>query len=384
MLDTICDSFNNLTQHHFIAKSQSEALKLFKEVIDCTTAIILLDFAENYGFIVQDAVQGHHWDNSQATVHPFVIYLKDSPSSDLKCINMCIISDNLKHDTVAVHAFITEILTAIKTNYPHLTNMIYFSDGASSQYKKFKNLANLCNHYDDHNLSAEWHFFATSHGKSPCDGIGGTVKRLVARASLQAPINNQILTPHDMYNWLKNNVDGIDFFFISQDQVKLNSIKYKLPERFEACKTIAGVRSHHSFIPCVGNKLEMRRVSLDSIYTIVTLGSGNEEQIIVRWEDCKPGKYIACLYDANWYVGNIKDYSDEHSDVRVSFMTKSEKNLLSWPIGSRKDECWVPVQHIICIIHAPIAQGHRARSFIIRHDDLIKIQTLFPKMLQHY
>ena len=28
-------------------------------------------------------------------------------------------------------------------------------------------------------------FFATSHGKSPCDGIGGTIKHLVARASLQ-------------------------------------------------------------------------------------------------------------------------------------------------------------------------------------------------------
>ena len=35
--------------------------------------------------------------------------------------------------------------------------------------------------------------FATSHGKQPCDGIGGTVKRLTAKASLQRPINNQIL-----------------------------------------------------------------------------------------------------------------------------------------------------------------------------------------------
>ena len=30
------------------------------------------------------------------------------------------------------------------------------------------------------------------NGKSPCDGIGGTVKRLVTRASLQQPISNQI------------------------------------------------------------------------------------------------------------------------------------------------------------------------------------------------
>ena len=43
-------------------------------------------------------------------------------------------------------------------------------------------------------MEAEWHFFATSHGKSPCDGIGGTTKRLAARASLQSAADNQILT----------------------------------------------------------------------------------------------------------------------------------------------------------------------------------------------
>ena len=33
---------------------------------------------------------------------------------------------------------------------------------------------------NDFDLAAEWTFFATSHGKQPCYGIGGTVKRLVA------------------------------------------------------------------------------------------------------------------------------------------------------------------------------------------------------------
>ena len=37
----------------------------------------------------------------------------------------------------------------------------------------------------DYELKAEWHFFHTSHGKNPCNGIGGTVKHLLARASLQ-------------------------------------------------------------------------------------------------------------------------------------------------------------------------------------------------------
>ena len=43
--------------------------------------------------------------------------------------------------------------------------------------------------------------FATSHGKGPSDGVGGSVKRLAACASLQRPFENQIQTPEDLYKW---------------------------------------------------------------------------------------------------------------------------------------------------------------------------------------
>ena len=51
-------------------------------------------------------------------------------------------------------------------------NNIY-SDGTPSQYKNYKGLVNLCHHSLDHGIDAAWIFFATSHGKSACDGIGG-------------------------------------------------------------------------------------------------------------------------------------------------------------------------------------------------------------------
>jgi hypothetical protein len=63
--------------------------------------------------------------------------------------------------------------------------ILYFSDGCAGQYKNCKNFINLCHHKEDFGIEAEWNFFATSHGKGPCDGVGGTVKRLAAKASLQ-------------------------------------------------------------------------------------------------------------------------------------------------------------------------------------------------------
>ena len=43
-------------------------------------------------------------------------------------------------------------------------------------------------------MDAEWIFFATSHGKSPCCSVGGFVKHYVAKHSLQRPLHDQILS----------------------------------------------------------------------------------------------------------------------------------------------------------------------------------------------
>ena len=34
--------------------------------------MVTADFSENYSFVLQDAVQGFHWNNAQATIHPLL------------------------------------------------------------------------------------------------------------------------------------------------------------------------------------------------------------------------------------------------------------------------------------------------------------------------
>ena len=73
----------------------------------------------------------------------------------------------------------------IKEQLPFVTKLHYFSDGCGGQY-------NVCLHFKDFGIEAVWHFLATSHGTSPCDGLGGAVKCLNARASLQALTDHQV------------------------------------------------------------------------------------------------------------------------------------------------------------------------------------------------
>ena len=121
----------------------------------------------------------------------------------------------MKHDTVTVHTFQTVVLKYLKERIPDLKKVIYFSDGAASQYKNFKNFANLLHHSSDYGLDAEWNFFGTSHGKNTCDGIGGTVKRLAARASLLRTLDDHIMTPLQLFDWCRKNIKGITCFFCS-------------------------------------------------------------------------------------------------------------------------------------------------------------------------
>ena len=134
----------------------------------------------------------------------------------------------------------------IKEKLPQVTSVLYFSDGCSGQYKSFKASLNLCHHKIDFQLDAEWGFFATSHGKSPCDGIGGTVKRKVLRASLQRPVSNQILTFSALVEYCDSSIQGIEFMVITKEEMV--PAREKLNSRYQLGDTVPGSRSAHHII----------------------------------------------------------------------------------------------------------------------------------------
>ena len=118
----------------------------------------MVDFAENFNFIIQDEIQSYHWSKGYCTLHPIVIYLLDSEGK-LKPESLCIISDDNTHDTNFVYQVQVILVQYIKENYPNIVKLHYFSDGCSAQYKNYKNFINLCHHKEDYGLDAEWVFF---------------------------------------------------------------------------------------------------------------------------------------------------------------------------------------------------------------------------------
>ena len=100
-LEELCNKLQNLKHHAFYSKQQALFLKHLKISSKEGKFLILLDFAENDAFVIENAAQSFHWNNNQATIFTVVIYYKER--NELRHVSMAIISDCLSHDTAAVY-----------------------------------------------------------------------------------------------------------------------------------------------------------------------------------------------------------------------------------------------------------------------------------------
>ncbi|KAI9560602.1 hypothetical protein GHT06_011551 [Daphnia sinensis] len=310
-IERVVSVVQKLTTHHLIARNQSAFFVQSKEKTDRESCVLVSDFSENYSFIIQNSVQGYYWANHQATILPFMAYMKRHDGSVFN-VSIAIISDHLTHDTISVHAYLNPVLTHLKTINPLLKSIKYFTDGSGAQYKNKKN-SRIC-----------WHFFATCHGKSACDGIGGTVKRLARLASLLRGVNDQITTSKQLFDWTTENLE-IKCIYVTSTEVKANEAL--IIERMQNAIAVNGTRKFHCFVP----------INLFQVKASVLSGDGadfttfnilpNSTSEVFDFFSCTVNDYIACINpdDMYWYVTQIISLEAKSGLIRGYKPTKTKK-----------------------------------------------------------
>lgn len=371
-IDLICNKLTVLIRHDFIAKQQTAYMNQIKEKLTESEYAVTLDFAENYSMVVQDEAQSYHWASDQATVHPFVIYYKEEEK--VKHLNYVVISDCLEHNTVAVYTFQKKLIHFLTATFGEVPRkIIYFSDGSAAQYKNKKNFINLCHHKQDFGIAAEWHFSATAHGKGPCDGVGGTVKRLAAKASLQRPLENQILTPCELYEWSVKNITGISFDFSTQEEHVLSEIFLK--DRFSEAHTIKGTQQYHAFIPLASslNKLSVKFFS-DATNSFQVSVSRSIDQL--KLTDCNG--YMTVVYGSNWWLAYVLEKNEEEDEVKVTFLhPQGPSPSFSYP--RRPDVLWIPFTNVLCVVSPTTPTG---RIYVLSEDETLRSNEKLLKCFQ--
>ena len=247
-VQSLIGKLKTLKTHQFINNQQTRYFYDIKETLPVGKALAVGDFSQNYSFVYQDAVQGIHWCNTSCTLHPWLCFYKGADDK-IHSYSLLFISDYLTHDTVAVYAFQSKLVTLLKQKLLQesiqLKEIEYFSDGCAHQYKNKKNFLNLTYHNDDFGIPANWSFSATSHGKGPWDGVAGCVKREATLESLRRPEDNHIQNAIDFYNFTKEKFKNICVEFIPSSVIsELND--NILEERFQRAKTIRGTLGYHT------------------------------------------------------------------------------------------------------------------------------------------
>lgn len=169
----ICAAAPEYVLHHFIKKSQSTSQKndiLFCNELDSNSAVIQVDFAENYKCQFQDEPQAAHFGQEQVSLLTVAIWHRENFRS------IVIATDDSIHDKRSVVPMLSLILELL----PETASEIRFwSDNATSQFKNKFIVASLKMLMEKYSIKITWSYFAAQHGKGVVDGLGATVKKWV-------------------------------------------------------------------------------------------------------------------------------------------------------------------------------------------------------------
>lgn len=237
-IDIFINEYMNFRGHVHRATTQIIAYKQDKESLHDNEILVHMDFAENYVCVAENEVQSAHWNSQAVTIHPCVIYYKSQAKHSYK--SLAIISDTREHNANTVYCILKKIIAFAKeTISPDLKTVNYWTDGPSSQYRNYKIFSVVFEHQIIFHCDAVWNYFEVGHGKGPCDGVGGSLKR---NADRSVKLHKAVIQDaQDFFAWgMSQEKSEITFTYISH-----NEIAETVPE-FQAIyskyKTVAGTQ----------------------------------------------------------------------------------------------------------------------------------------------
>ncbi|XP_071481354.1 uncharacterized protein [Diadema antillarum] len=314
LADYICSLVPQFLEHTYIKRHQASEYQICKERAtsnaDPDEALIQIDFSENYTCVAQDEIQSAHWNQRQVSLFTVAVWHYGSQHSYV------ITSDNLAHGKETVIAYLDKALDGLPDNVKKVS---LWSDGPASQFKNRYIAASLDTLQCKHKLQIQWNFFATSHGKGPVDGIGGSVKHHVwgkvrARKAIVSDAATFVAAVEDM--------KGVTAAVLTQAEIKARNASLHLDVIFETAQPIPRIASMHCIQLSNAGEISTFLISADA-------GSQAQPESEVAEENPSIGDWYAVEYDGRMYPGEVVAVGQEN-DYQVSVMEQAGK-YWKWP-----------------------------------------------------
>lgn len=323
--------------HCYVQRMQSRHFQELKKNTTNETAVLQVDFAENYTCVNQDEIQSAHWHQKQITLFTAVAWVGDSAKPTRCFVN---ISDDLTHNKHSVWVFMKNIIKSLQAEFPNLKLVHVFSDGCAGQFKNRYTLLNLTYFLQDFGVNGTWNFFATSHGKGAVDGIGGTVKRTVWRLvkSRQCIVS----CAEQFYECARNAIKGVTVLFTSAEDV--DAASNCLNTRWDSVKAIPKLHKFHCFHPVGQGVIKAALTFHGDMSTTVALEdvepqciAGTSTSSSVESKHICVGDFVLVMLDLNGkpntkkeYYAEVLDLDGENDSVVLKYMHPSGSSWI-WP-----------------------------------------------------
>ena len=156
-------------------RQHSELTHLKATLVGTKSAIIQVDFSENYTNTQQNEIQSAYFGHDNFSLYTVCVWFPDG--NQVKSKTFCIISDNLTHSKFYVLHYNKLIIQEVRQIVADLQTVHFWSDGCAAQFKSRFCFYLLSMYPTD--LRITWNFFESHHGKGPVDGVGGRIKTSV-------------------------------------------------------------------------------------------------------------------------------------------------------------------------------------------------------------
>lgn len=229
-------------------KAQYGQLKELKSNLPEGHMIVQMDFAENYTCQSVEEVQSAWWNGTMVTLHPAVADFNDENGS-LIHQSTVFISDELAHNSSTMYAILRKLVPELKSIVPEVKYIHYFTDSPTSQYRNKTIFHILTQHEKEFGIPASWHYFEAGHGKGPCDGVGGTTKRMADEAVKQQKATIQDADDFFLWTQAQKENSSIKYLFVSKEQC---SDAQTSIDSFGNLQSVEGTMKLHAVIPVNG------------------------------------------------------------------------------------------------------------------------------------
>ena len=288
--------FPHFIEHCYVKRQQAAAHKQQREEIlsSADSALVQIDFSENYTCVQQDEIQSAHWQQKQVSLFTAAVWHSG------KLHPIVLVSDNLSHAKDTVIAYVSSVLQQLSQS---VKNVNIWSDGPASQFKNRYVAAAIQALQKKHCFDIKWNFFATSHGKGPVDGIGGSVKRQVWSA-----VKSRRHRVTDAASFLlAAKSTNVDVQHMTEDMIAKINKTLNTEELFAGAENINGIASFHKIVVKDGKihgfQLTADVDTEDNSAAVPT--SDNKHNGEAEESGFKTGDWCVVEYDGSLYPGDL-------------------------------------------------------------------------------